>query len=295
MANTFSFYGGRAVLKKRMYGTRPSFKREGETETLISVTGCTTKLDKSKVLLPWAVALVATHITTYLESSQSGQFGRDELVLVVTEAQQAPDRAKVSGGDTGTLIHDFAEAFAKAKIEGTELPTLDHLDESIEEQRKAINGIAAFLDWYNDNDVEFLEMEKLVYYNSLLAGDTQEGEPIIEYYGFLDLVARVNGKVAVVDYKSSKGIYNDQRYQVAGYRVAYDSDEPANKSDCGMIVNFNKLTGELIPPAVYDDEETRKDFTAFLGLRMAALREKQLDKEWKASRAAEPAIAAPQS
>ena len=30
--DTFSFYGGRAVLKKRMYGTAPSFKRIDGTD-----------------------------------------------------------------------------------------------------------------------------------------------------------------------------------------------------------------------------------------------------------------------
>ena len=281
--DTFSFYRGRAVLKKRMYGTAPSFKRVDGSETILSITRCTGKLDKSKALIPWAVGLVSTHISSHLESSQAPNFTRDEIVLLLGEAVLAPDRAKEAGADTGSMIHDYAHEFAQMKIDGKKgSPSLKHLDEANEEHQKALNGISAFLDWYNSNDVTFLEMEKLVYYNSFLAGDSGNIEPPIEFYGFTDLVARVNGKLAVVDYKSSKGIYNEQRYQVAAYKKAYSAvvDAPAEVS---LIVNFNKLTGELMTKEIAE-EESKLDYDAFIGLYKVACRERTLEKEYKDSK-----------
>ena len=46
-------------------------------------------------------------------------------------------------------------------------------------------------------------------------------------------------------------------------------------------MNFNKITGELIPPLEIPNEEGAKDLQAFKGLYMAAMREKELDREYR--------------
>lgn len=279
--DTFEFYKGAATLKKRMYGTAPSFKRTDGESTILSVTRCTGKLDKAKVLIPWACGLVATHITSAIEASTAPHFLKDEILLLVGEARLAPDRKRDEGAEAGNLIQDYAHEFATMKIAGKKgTPSLKHLDESNEVHARALNGISAFLDWYNTNDVTFLEMEKLVYYNSLLAGDTKKNEEVVEFYGFIDLVAKVNGKLAIVDYKSSKGIYNEQRYQVAGYKKAYDAC--VGKTDLGLIVNFHKETGEVMTKEL-PQAEFEKDYAAFLGLYHVACRERELEAEYKAS------------
>ena len=281
---TFSFYGGKAVIEKKPHGAFFTHRRQGEKKTLLSVTAITKKLDKSKALIPWAVDLACSHILAKVESGGAEtKYGKDEITLMVEEARLRPEQAKVKGGETGELIHTFAHKFAIAKIAGTEIPTLDHLNPEIEEQQKALNGISAFLDWYNENDVEFIDMEKMFYYNSHLAGDTTE-ENIIEYFGYADLVAVVNGKLAMIDYKSSKGIYSEQKYQIAAYSNARDAEilfHYANGRsneriiDVDMVVNFNKLTGELMTESV-EAADHKKNVEAFLGLYKVAVREKEL-------------------
>lgn len=276
------FYRGKVVIEKKPWREHFSYRRQGEKDTLLSVTAITKKLDKSGALLPWAVGLVATHINQKIELSEAQSFSKEEIRMLVDEARRKPEEAKISGGTTGELIHTFAHDFAKAKLAGTETPTLKHLREDVEEEAKAINGISAFLDWYNGNDVEFLEMEKLVYYNSLLAGDTKKNDPIREFIGILDLRARVNGKLAIIDYKSSKGVYSEQQYQLTGYRKAKDKEflflgKKKELADVELIVNFNKLTGELITKEI-TDEDSEKNWHAFLGLYAVAVREKQLSK-----------------
>ena len=288
----FSFYGGKAIVEKKPWGAHYTHKRRGSAKTLISVTGITKKLDKSGALIPWAVGLVCSTITQQLEkeSSERLSYTKDEILLMVEEGRRSPETAKVSGGTTGTFIHDFAHDFAKAKIAGIDVPTLDHLSPEIPEQQKALNGISAFLDWYNDNDVEFLEMEKMFYYNSFLAGDSgpEEEDPnFVEYFGYADLVAKVNGKLAMIDYKSSKGIYSEQKYQLRGYSHARDKEimfhrmngngalYPDETTQCDMVVNFNKITGELMTEIV-EQADRDKNLQAFLGLYKVAVREKEL-------------------
>lgn len=280
----FSFYGGKAIVEKKPWGAHFSHRRRGSQKTLLSVTAITKKLDKSGALLPWAVGLVCTEITSKVEQAGSDRtYSKDEILMMVEQAKRAPETAKVSGGTTGDLIHTFAHDFAKATIAGLPVPTLEHLNPEVEEQQKALNGISAFLDWYNKNDVEFLDMEKMFYYNSHLAGDTgPEGEDInfVEYFGYADLVARVNGDVGTIDYKSSKGIYSEQKYQIRGYSFARDkeilaigSNDPLTKFD--GVVNFNKITGELMTENVVDIDRD-KNLQAFLGLYKVAVREKEL-------------------
>lgn len=278
-----SFYGGQVQIERRKWGDHYRYKRiwGDSKESIIFATNVTKNLDKSRALLPWAIGLVGSHITSSLEGRTS--LHKDEIITLVQEAMQKPDEAKVKGGSTGDIIHDFALAFAKNKLEGTPFPTIDHLDEEDEEGAKALNGINAFLDFYNNNKVEFVEMEKLVYYNSLLAGDTKKGEPIIEFGGILDLLARVNGQLGVWDYKTGKAIYSDQRYQNSCYFKAYNSD-PDNKEKATVsgILNFGKETGELVM-GQYTASETMLDYEfGFKGLYLCTVREKQLEAEREA-------------
>lgn len=279
-----SFYGGQVQIEIKPWGDHFRYIKVGTKGGTLSATAITKNLDKSKALLPWAINLVGTHITSTIENSSAQSFGKEEICSIVREAVLKPDEAKVKGGDAGTLIHDFAHEFAKAKINGTPTPTLDHLDENNEVHAKAINGINGFLDWYNENEVEFLYMEKLVYYNSFYAGDTKEGEDLIEFLGIMDLLARVNEIIELVDYKTSKGVYSDQRYQVSGYFKAWNTNaENAMQAQSTLILNFNKETGDKIEKRI-PSQEVELDFKAFKGLQAVAIREKELDEEYRNSK-----------
>lgn len=277
-----SFYGGRALIEKKPWGDHFRFTIDGRSG-ILSATGVTKYLDKSQALLPWAVGLVGSHMTSTFEARNGDTFSKEEIFLVVREAVLKPEEAKVAGGKTGDAIHDYAHAFAKADITNSPLPEVPKLEDMPEEERqKALNGINAFLDFYNGHEVEFLQMEQLVYYNSFLAGDTKAGEEVIEYLGILDLLARVDGKVGVWDYKTGKRVYTDQRYQLSGYRKAWNSNPDNAKLLCeeSGVLSFSKETGELTVCRV-SNEESEKDFKAFRGLHAVALREKELEAEYR--------------
>lgn len=280
-----SFYGGAVQIEKKKWGDHYRFKRIwGEKkDSILFATSITKNLDKSRALLPWAIGLVGTHIiSTVGENGSERKYHRDEIVLLVQEAMLKPEEAKVKGGSTGDIIHTFAHEFALHMIDpkSNKMPTIDHLDEDIDdEHRKAINGINAFLDWYNSRKVEFVAMEEVVYYNSLLSGDTKAGEEVIEFGGIMDLLARVNGKLGVFDYKTGKAIYSDQRYQNAGYFKAYNANPKFGVAEFAGILNFGKETGELVF-GDYTFQEVIRDYElGFKGLYLATVREKELELE----------------
>lgn len=282
-----SFYGGAVQIEKKKWGDHYRFKRiwGDKKDSILFATSITKNLDKSRALLPWAVGLVGAHITMTLEGNGGDRkYHRDEIVLLVQEAMMKPEEAKVKGGSTGDIIHTFAHDFAKHILDpkNCPMPTIDHLDEdNDDEHRKAINGINAFMDWYNSRKVEFVAMEEVVYYNSLLSGDTKEGEHVIEYGGIIDLLAKVNGRLGVWDYKTGKAIYSDQRYQNAGYLKAYNANPKFGSAVFGGILNFGKETGELVM-GEYSLEEIYRDYEfGFKGLYYATVREKELEEERK--------------
>lgn len=280
-----SFYGGKVIIEKKKHGDHFRFKRiwGDKKDSILFATSITKNLDKSRALLPWAINLVGSHITSTISDGKT-MFHREEIITLVQEAMQKPEEAKTKGGTTGDAIHQFAHQFAIAKINNSDIfPSVDHLnEEQDDEHRKILNGVNAFLDWYNSNKVEFVAMEKVVYYNSFLAGDTKKSEPIIEFGGILDLLARVNGKLGVYDYKTGKAIYSEQRYQNSGYFKAYNSDPANEKAVFAGILNFGKETGELIK-GEYEEAEVLRDFNfGFKGLYLVSVREKELEEERKA-------------
>lgn len=284
----YSFYGGRAVIEAKPWGDHFRFTVKvdgGESRSgILSATGVTKFLDKSEALLPWAVGLVGSHVTSTFDGRTGSSFSKEEIFMVVGEAIRKPEEAKIAGGKTGDLIHEFAHNFAKADIARTIPPKIPYADIAKlpeEEKNKVLNGINAFLEFYNSHDVEFVEMEKLVYYNSLLAGDTKEGEDVIEYLGIIDLLAKVDSKFGIWDYKTGKRVYTDQRYQLSCYLKAWNANPDNKKRKCveSGVLSFSKDTGEF--NAVFiSNEESAKDFKAFCGLHAVALREKELKAEY---------------
>lgn len=274
---SFSFYGGQVIIEKKPWGQHFRYSIKGRTGGILSSTRITGKLSKGDVLMTWAINTVTGHLRKAIEESKDEKFGRDWLGIAIDAALREPERLKVEGGLSGSTIHEYAHDFAKADIAGVDLPDpkpyLDKI-ENEETRKRAENGIGAFLDWFNQNNVEFLEMEKLLYYNSTLSGATKADNPFcVEYLGIADLVARVNGRIAVIDYKSSKGIYSDQEYQVDSYKLAYNANaEKGMEAADSMIVNFHKETGELLTKIIAEDE-SKKNATAFFGLFFVARRE----------------------
>lgn len=251
---------GEHIVEARPYGNRLRYYKPGERKALVSVTRVSGMIDKSAFLVPWAVKLVYSHILQQLEA-RHGYITAEEVMIWIDEAKKKPDEAREGAASIGKEVHQWAHDFAKSCIElGEILP--------IPENEKVQGGIQAFLDWYNSHHVVFKEMEKLVYY--------RKGK--MEYVGLVDAIAEVDGVLTLIDYKTSKGIYSDQFYQLAAYREAYNLfHEPVKKT---VILNFDKESGALIEKEI-PLAESKKDFAAFCGLYKAAVRERELNGERK--------------
>jgi len=254
-----TLYNGKIVID--FFEAKHWYCKRGEKGTIVSVTGATGMLDKSRVLMNWATRLARDFLSVEKLNDLVQSQNPEEIMALVNEACDLHNVRREEAADLGSQIHDWAEHYIKAKKADREEmikpKALKKLDERI------VNGITAFLRWINTYKVQFIESEKLVYSKKY------------DYVGLLDLKAKVNGKLSLVDFKTSNGVYNEMRYQVSAYRAA-DEEESGDKYEESWIIKFGKEDGEF---GAYKIGNHKEDFKAFLGLLEVKKREKELAKK----------------
>lgn len=241
---THVLYGGKVSIE--FYPNSHRYKLAGEKTYLISATGATGIIDKSQVLIPWALGLARTHLLSFFEKSEGNSFTSEELIPVIEEALKRHQVVKDEAAGIGTAVHDWIEQFVLAKMNGTEMPLIPE-DEFI---RKGING---FVEWYlAQESVEFIKPERLVYSRTH------------QNVGKTDMLARVNGILTVFDWKTGKGVYPEFWIQLSSYWKAIEEED-----DCvieqGTLLHLDKETGEFTAHTI-SREEVDEHFEAFKAL-----------------------------
>lgn len=250
---TIKLYGGKVEIE--YWPETHRYKVNGES--VISVTAATGIVDKSRPLIFWALGLTDKYLRSFL-AERPDLVDKAELLLELNVALKQHQIVKEEAASNGKLVHAWAEAFALAKRDGASAPAIgDDLPDAV------VAGINGFLDWVNSHKVTFLETEQIIYSRTH------------NYVGLVDAVAKVDGKKMLVDYKTSKGIYNEMRYQVSAYRNAWE-EERENELDGSVILRFDKETGAF---ETFPLEDHQADFTAFLGCLTIKRREKELTKK----------------
>ena len=197
-------------------------------------------LDKP-ALINWAVNKALDYLRSIWKAGES----YDEL-----EINNFLETAKNVHGDKsnqaktiGKMVHEWIEKYIKSKISNTPLPELP-----INEQLK--NSVSAFLEWEKANNIEWKESEKKIYSKKY------------EYAGTLDAEALVNGELAIIDFKTSNGIFDSYMLQVSAYLNARKEETGQDYKKC-FIVRIGK-DGELEIREV-KIEDVERSFKAFLG------------------------------
>lgn len=220
------------------------YKLAKEKSYLISVTSATGMLDKSRPLLNWSAGLTQEYLLDRLQKGES----IDEAVICSAVNQYNEKRD--SAADTGTKIHEWIEKYLADNNQPTP------------EDQEVAQGVIAFLDWIDKHKVKFHESEKMVYSKKH------------DYIGRFDAIATVNGERYLVDFKSSKGVYNDFRYQLSAYVKAWNEQMDDNITK-RMIVKLGKDTADFEVIELPEDQ-LEKDFECFLSLLTLKKRDKEL-------------------
>ncbi len=205
-----------------------------------SVTTILGLLDKSDALIGWATKCMQDYILTKKDEYE-------DFETLIKEARYKFREASQDAMDVGSEVHRLIEEYIK---DGKD--PIGKMDERVE------NGFLAFLEWEKQYKPEWLASEKKVY--SIEYG----------YAGTIDAIARINNKIYVIDFKSSKAIYDEYEFQLAAYLYAENEDkEESNsyKSECFGILRLDKETGL---PEWKDYAEVKGGFVPFYDKKIRA-------------------------
>jgi hypothetical protein len=123
---------------------------------------------------------------------------RSDYSKIHKESYSAGNKVMKAAGDIGTNVHAYAECYLKGLV----LPEL-----LTDEARRCAE---AFHDWFDFHHVKLIASERMVFSKN-------------HYYaGTCDLIAEIDGELAVGDFKTSSGIYNEARFQTAAYQQALE-------------------------------------------------------------------------
>lgn len=100
--------------------------------------------------------------------------------------------------DIGTLAHRMIQCH----LTGEELDLSDYTPNQV---GTAENAVLSFFEWEKGKDLETLESERQLVSETLCYGGTAD------WYG------KINGRMALLDIKTGKAIYDEHLYQVAAY------------------------------------------------------------------------------
>jgi hypothetical protein len=127
---------------------------------------------------------------------------------------RAADEAKEASAREGTMVHEAVEAIARG-----EHPHVDPLVQP---------SVDAFSEFLRNNDIEPLLIEKRIV------------SPHHRYAGTIDMLARVNGVVGVLDIKTGKRIYRDYGMQTAAYVQALREDTSLPPPETSWVLRLDQ-------------------------------------------------------
>ncbi len=274
----YVLYGGKVVLKYNdddhaYYLDGP----EGRI-TVPNVTSIIGVIDKSNVLVSWAVREAINYLTEKL-----GLAGEEKhLILPATveeaekwleEARKAHRTLSKAATDIGKMAHNWLERYGKLRVAGA-----DHLAAMyrlpMPENEKAKNCVLAALKWVEEHHVVPHIVERKVYSQTYNAAGT------------LDWVGLVDGKRSILDFKSSKALYDEYRFQLAAYQSFY-TEETGETVEQRILLRLGKEDGAFETRTFSDAEEYEADLQVFQAATVIYHRQEELEAEYRARREAE--------
>lgn len=208
-----------------------------------SVTQILRVIDKSGPLTQWA----ANATSDYIRAAIRPGVRYDELQIeqITEQARRNFHTVSRSAKTVGQLAHEWIEAHLRASLYSTPALPLP----VNEQARKAIQAASA---WIGEH-FKPLGMEHRLY--------SREHD----YAGTLDVVGEVDGQLAVVDWKTSKALYEEMPLQAAAYAQAWAEMHDVRVPD-RWVIRLDKETGEF-EPVRFPRETFRHDLRGFLAAK----------------------------
>jgi len=211
---------------------------------LPSVTTIKNIINKGNGLMIWsrreALKLAEKEITEYWQ--KNGVINQPIIAECMAKADREPDRIKDEAGDLGDIVHTNINDYILGKMP-------DFTPESK-------IGFNNFLKWLDEEKIQ------------LFMGDTRLASLKRKFGGRADGFGLQSNDLILMDWKTSKKIYDDQAVQVGGYLVAAE-EQFSIKIPKAAIVRFDKIQISVFEHKWVDVENAKACFIAALELYYA--------------------------
>lgn len=205
-----------------------------------SVTTIIGQLDKSPQLMGWAVKTMYEYLLAHQDELKASVEPKEVFQKAKTHYKELQEQAL----DFGSELHNLLEVFLKEKQVNGLLETNPRLKQPFEEFKK----------WQTINNFKLVENEHIVWSEAF------------RYAGTLDCVAYLNdNKLYLIDFKSSKAIYDDFLMQVAAYMKAFEERSKKEIEGVG-ILRLPKQEGDSFEWREYTLEQANNAFNEFMHL-----------------------------
>lgn len=226
---------------------------------LLGVTTALSAISKGDGLIQWAancaVDYARANLTLPSDPNEPSFTSADDLEQVLLGAKYAWKAARDEAASIGTKAHAWVEAYLKGE------------DPAWPEELPVRKAAEAALSWIKSVKWETVKIEHQIYI------------PELEVAGICDWYARINGTLAVPDWKTSKSLHGSYAYQTAAYLRALEAEfgEPIPDR---WLIRIDKETG-IVEPRFLPQETIAKDYKAFESAVHIYRREAEIKKEWQ--------------
>jgi hypothetical protein len=228
----------------RMFYGKPLVYRETTHEyfwageKIPSVTTILGRLAKP-ALIQWAANMAVDYIEENWEIVHNDSIEIKPAVFAA--ARKAHRVKKETAADVGTYTHAYAQDCLKAN-RLLPVPISEDLQGEFEKTKappemipKLIEGVRlgcdGFGNWFRKHEVHTIEVERQVVSAQHL------------YAGRCDFYGRIDGKLGVLDIKTSGGVYEDYWLQLTAYQGAITEEKPVNEPVKNWVLHLDKNTG----------------------------------------------------
>ena len=169
-------------------------------------------------LKDWAAGMSCDYIRNNIDANMS----IEQILGLIETARKEWRTISDEAMNIGTEVHALAEDDAKG------IPV-----DLTGRREEVANGFKAYLDWKGQYIKRFIAVEVVVYSDEY------------RYAGTADVVAELNdGRIALIDYKTSKGFFSGYDLQLCAYKFAYEEMNPEKEGiDTVICLRLDKVTG----------------------------------------------------
>ena len=242
---------------------------DGARRKFAGVTGTCHIIDKSEVLIRWAVKVAMAKAKRLLID---GKFvGEDATSIlfestlddIIREAKKADKEELDVAAEIGHIAHDWIECYVGAILSDNDERRLELLAKLPEDERAA-NACVAAVEWMVEHDVRWIATERRCCSREHEYAGTMDGLALVSSCtNPLCCPVEFKDRLTLVDWKTSNYLYLEYLLQTAAYQHAHE-EETGETIEDRWVIRLGKEDAELDPWHVEGRELYEIDFRGFV-------------------------------